>query len=199
MFGKCFHYCGNVRSLLSYCNIDADYTCSLLINYRVKRDSGLSCLPVSNDKLSLSPADRNHAVNCLNPCLYRLFHRLSLNDVRRLSFNGAELICNNRALIIYRPAECINDPSDHCISNRYPGYIPCPFDGIAFLDHGVFAEEDCTYVVFFKVKDHPHYIAREFEQFPGHCIFKSINSCNAVTNLEHGPDTLHMELSLESL
>ena len=59
-------YCG---LLLTYSYIDTDNILSLLVNDSIDSDSCFTCLPVSDDQLTLSLTDRYNGVDCLDTCL----------------------------------------------------------------------------------------------------------------------------------
>ena len=61
----------------------------LLIQNRIDCDGSLAGLPVTDNELTLSTANRDHGVNGLKARLQRLMHRLTLHDAGSLQFEGA--------------------------------------------------------------------------------------------------------------
>ena len=59
-------YCG---LFLADCYIDTDNILTLLVNDSIDSDSCFTCLPVSDDQLTLSLTDRYDGVDCLDTCL----------------------------------------------------------------------------------------------------------------------------------
>ena len=57
---------GNGRCFLTDGNVDTVNALTLLVDDGIDRDGGLTGLTVTDDQLSLSAADRNHGVNCLD-------------------------------------------------------------------------------------------------------------------------------------
>ena len=62
------------------------------------------------------------------------------------------------------------------------------FDGVAFLDLQVVAEDDRADGLFFKVEDLAHRAVLEFQQFAGHRIAKAIDAGDAVADFDNGSD-----------
>ncbi len=54
---------GHRRTFLTDTDIDADHITGFLIDDRVHRNCGFSCLTVPNDQFTLSASDRNHRIN----------------------------------------------------------------------------------------------------------------------------------------
>ena len=75
------------RSLLTDGNIDTIYRLSclierLLVDDSINSDSRLTCLTVTDDKLTLTTTDRNHRVHSLDTSLQWLLNRLTIDNAR---------------------------------------------------------------------------------------------------------------------
>ncbi len=73
---------GNRRLLLPDGVIDADDVVAALIQDRVDGDGGLAGLPVTDDELALTAANRHHGVNRLETGLQRNLYALPVDDAR---------------------------------------------------------------------------------------------------------------------
>ena len=71
---------GNRRALLSDCDVDTDNVGIFLIDNGIDGDFGFTRLSVADDKLTLTSADRNHTVDCLDTCLERNVYTFSFDN-----------------------------------------------------------------------------------------------------------------------
>jgi hypothetical protein len=110
-----------------YGNIDADSV--LLIDNCVKQDSGLTCLPVTDNKFSLSPANRDQPVNGLD----------SGGPALRAVSTTLGALPSMGGTVVWVPchlwsAECVNDPPDIASPTGIELYF-LSFYSVAFFNH----------------------------------------------------------------
>src|SRR6185369_13706682 len=80
-----------------------------------------------------------------------------------------------------------NYPTDECTADRNLDDSSGSLDSRAFLDIlVVFTENSSTDVVFLEVQHHSGYAARELKQFACHCLVKSVDTGNTVTDRDNG-------------
>ena len=77
------------RALLTDGNIDAQNVLALLVDDGIGGNDGLAGLAVTDDKLTLAAANRNHRVDGLNAGLQRLLDGLTVQDAGCRGLNGA--------------------------------------------------------------------------------------------------------------
>ena len=102
----------NRRSFLSNSHIDTYNVFAFLINYCISRYWGFSSLSVPDYKLTLTPADRKHAVYRKYSGFQRNRYRLSFNNSRRRAFNWIEIVLLYLTLSVYRVSYSVNNPAD---------------------------------------------------------------------------------------
>ena len=103
--------------LLTDSNIDTDNVLALLVDYRVNGDFGLTRLTVADDKLTLTSADGDHAVNCLDTRLKRNTNALALNNSGGFGLDRMSCLAINGSLAVNRLAECINDSAEKLLAD----------------------------------------------------------------------------------
>src|SRR4030065_824884 len=148
------HQADNSRPSLTDGTIDADNISAFLIDNCIHHDGGFAYLPVTDDKLSLSPSNGNHGIYCFNACLERLVEWLPSYDTRRYNIHFSCLFCGYWGLPIYRPSDGIHNPAYQCFTNRRFHDLSCTLRNITFLNESVFTEQNCSNSVLFKVQDH---------------------------------------------
>ena len=129
--------CNDLRDcglLLTNRVVDADDPRVVLVQDRVDRHGGLPGLPVADDQLALSPADRDHCVDGFQPRLQRLPHRLPIDDAGRQTFNRRTRKRADRSFAVERLPEGVHHTSQERVSDRHGQDASSPPHGIAFLD-----------------------------------------------------------------
>ena len=115
----------------------------LLVDDRVDGDRGLTGLPVADDQLTLTAADRRHRVDGLDASLQRLGHRLPVDDRRRLELQLALLSgALDRAEAVQRRAERADDAAEEAVAHGHRQHLAGPPDPLAFLDLTKLTEDD---------------------------------------------------------
>ena len=59
------------------------------------------------------------------------------------------------------------------------------FYDVALFDFMIRSHDYCTDIIFFQIQSHSIYIVRKFQKLSRHTAFKSVNSCNTVTDLNY--------------
>ena len=167
-------------------NIDADDILAFLVENRINCNRGFTRLAVTDDELSLPFADRHHGVDRLDPGLQRFIDRLAHQYAGRSIFNRAFLFGNNGTFAIDRLSECIDNTTDQSLANRYFYNFSGRFDNISFFDLSIRAQNDHTDIVFLQIERHAVDAAVKFEQLALHAVAQTIDSGNAVTDLQYG-------------
>ena len=90
----------------------------LLIQDCVDSDRRLACLPISNDELSLTPTNRDQAINCLETCSHWLMKALPWDDSWSFQLHSSTLFSVDGSLPIDWCAECIDNSTQELIPNR---------------------------------------------------------------------------------
>ena len=78
------------RALLTDGNVNADAVLALLVQNGIDTDSGFTGTTVTDDKFTLTTADRNHGVDTFETSLQRYIDWLSVSNARCFNFNVAE-------------------------------------------------------------------------------------------------------------
>ena len=104
--------------LLTDCNIDANNVLAFLIDNSINGNFGFTCLTVTDNKLTLTSSDRNHAVDSLDACLKRNGNTLTLNDTRCFRLDRMSRLAINRAFAVNRFTECINNSAEKLFADR---------------------------------------------------------------------------------
>ena len=84
----------------------------LLVQHGVEGDSSLSGLTITDDKLTLSTADRHHGVDSLETCLYGLVDGLAGKNTRSLELSTALLLCVERTLAVDGLTKGVDDSAE---------------------------------------------------------------------------------------
>src|SRR5574344_1379286 len=87
---ECLHERCYCRTLLADSHIDtidrlACLIVGLLVDDGIDSDGCLTCLAVTDDKLTLTTTDRDHCIDCLQTGLKRLLYWLTEHNTRSLS------------------------------------------------------------------------------------------------------------------
>ncbi|OQB35451.1 MAG: hypothetical protein BWY06_03143 [Candidatus Latescibacteria bacterium ADurb.Bin168] len=179
-------------------HVDAENVLPFLIDDRVNRQRGFPCLPVTDDEFPLSPADRRHRINRLEPGLERRFDRLTLNNTGSLAFDEIIPVGNDVAFAVERVSQRINGPPQKRFAHRNLQNTLRPLCRVAFLDFSGFTEKDAPDVVFFQVERQTHNSVRELHQFSGHYVGKPVYAGDAIPNLKHRSRLVHINTAFKS-
>ena len=85
------HHLRDRRTLLPDRVVNTNQVVALAVDDGVERDGGLAGLAVADDQLALAAANRNHAVDGLQPSRHRLAHRLAVNHAGSNALQRDEL------------------------------------------------------------------------------------------------------------
>ena len=176
------NYGSDGRSLLTDRNVDTEHICISLVDYRIDCDSGLTCLSVANDKLTLTASYRDHRVDSLDTCLERGIYRLSCDDTGCYSFYGAVFVRNDRSLAVDRFAESVYNASEKCVAYRNGYDLTRSLYVGTFLYVGVGAEHNRTYKILLKVESHALHTVVEFEKLVYHTVLESVDTNDTVSD-----------------
>ena len=132
------HHAGNGRLFLADGDVDADHgfiraPVLLLVDDRVHRNSGLTCLAVTDDQLTLAATDRDHRVDRLDTGLQRLGHRLTLGDAGRDDVDESALGGVDRGPAVDRAAERVDHAAEHGFTDGHLQQLAGALDDVAFL------------------------------------------------------------------
>ena len=178
---QCIYYLCHRRRFLSDRNIDADHIFSFLVQDRVHCNRRLSRLTVSDDQLSLSAADREHCINRQDTGLHRNADRLSVNDPRSFLLDRAVTICFDLSSSVNRLAECIDDSSYICFTDRYAGFLSCAGYFRTLTDLRITSEKDTSDLIFADILDHSLKPGLECDDLSVHGVVDAIDRGDPVT------------------
>src|SRR5207247_10008097 len=94
-------------------------------------------------------------------------------------------------------AQRIDHASDDRIADRRFEHAPGGFDGVAFLDLQIIAEDDGADGIFFEVEDLSHRAAFELEQLPGHRALQAVDARDPVADFDDSADFANREPLLD--
>ena len=93
--------------------------------------------------------------------------RLADDDARGDALDRAGLRRLDRALVVERPAQRVDDAAEQRLADRDLDHAAGGLDGVAFLDARGVAEDDGADRLLLEVQGHAHDAARELEQLRG--------------------------------
>jgi len=99
----------NCRCLLSYSNIDTDYILSFLIDNSIQRNGCFPSLTVTDNQLSLPPANREHGINSKNTRFHWNTYRFSFHYSGSLPLYRIIILFFYRTKTVYSITERIDD------------------------------------------------------------------------------------------
>ncbi len=104
------------------------------------------------------------------------------------------LLCINRSLAVNGLSKRIDNTTQHTVPNRYLNYPAGGFYLISLADCRGIAKQYRTNVVLFQVHNHAVYISGELKKFALHGIFQTVNTGNAIGNLDYGTNIGYNQL-----
>src|SRR5262249_11236734 len=186
------------RLLLTDRVVDADDTGVFLIEDRIDGNRGFAGLPVADDQLALSAADRHHRIDGLEAGLQRLLHGLSIDDARRQALDRRELLRRDRALAVDRLPERIDDAAEQLVADRHRDDPPGPLDRVAFPDFAELAQEHRADAVLFEVQRDPVHAVGELEHLAGHRVVDAVHPGDAVADGDDAADLGDIDVDREA-
>ena len=163
-----------------------------MIDNRIDGDRGLAGLAVADDQLTLTAADRDHAVDRLQAGLKRLFDGLARHDAGSFELDTPALFSIKRTAAIDRLAQRIDHAPDQLSSHWNLGDSAGPLDRVAFFDHVGFAEQGRADVIFFEVERDAVNIVGKLQQLAGRDFIETVNTRDTVTGGKHRADFLDL-------
>ena len=177
-------------------DVDRDDVLVLVVDDRVDRDRRLAGLAVADDQLALAAADRDHAVDRLQPGLQRLLHRLALDHARRLELGGPRLGGLDVALAVERVAERVDDAPEQAVAD---GDLQLPagaLDGVALDDVHPLAEQHGADVVGLERERQAGHVVGQLEHLERLAVLEAVDARDAVGDRQHGADLGEVGLTL---
>src|SRR5690606_24927763 len=142
MATKSFCYVSNCRLLLSDRNVDTDHVVVLLVDDRIDRNRRLTSLTVTDDKLPLTTADRDHRVDRLDTCLHRLMNRFTVHNAWCRGLNWAVFLRIDRAFTVDRLSERVHDTAEQGFTDWYLHDASRTLNLVTFVDAGIWTKND---------------------------------------------------------
>src|SRR5205085_3468415 len=132
--------------------------------------------------------DRHHAVDRLETGLYRLFHRLPIDDAGSDTLDRQIFFRDDRPLAIERLAERVDDAAEHGIADGHRDDAPGALHLVAFLDLREVAKEHGTDALLLEIERDAENPARELEHLAGHRPLDAVHARDAVADGDDGAD-----------
>jgi hypothetical protein len=161
-----------------------------LVDDRVDGHGGLAGLLVADDQLPLSPADRSHAVDGLDPGLQGFLHGLALHDRRRLDLQVPDLLGVDRALAVNGSSQRVHDPPEERVPDGHGEDAAGLLDGVALLDLGGLAEHDHPDAVDVEVQGDAEHVVLELEELVRHGVREPLHERHPVPGGDDAADLL---------
>ncbi len=105
----------------------------------------------------------------------------------------------DRALAVDRVAERIDHAAEQALADRHLDDGAGAFDGVAFLDVAVVAEDDDADIVHFEVERHAAGAVGELDHFAGLDLVEAVDAGDAVADRQHLADLGDFRLLAEIL
>ena len=134
-------------AFLSDGDIDANHVGVLLGDDGIDRERGFTNGAIANDQFALATAKREKCINDEQPCLHRLGHKITVNNVRRRALDWIEPVAGNGALAVEWPAQRIDNPAEQVWTNRHAHDIARATHRIACGDHVYAVKKDTSHTV----------------------------------------------------
>ena len=168
--------------------VDADDARVLLVQDGVDGDGGLARLPVADDQLALTAADRHHRVDGLEAGLERLVHALPIDDAGRQALDGRELLRRDRALAVDRLAERVDDAAEQFVADRHRDDAAGALDQVAFLDVPELAQQHGADAFLLEVERDAEHAVRKLEHLARHRVLDAVHAGDAVADRHDAAD-----------
>src|SRR5690606_4177174 len=97
-----------------------------------------------------------------------------------------------------RAAQRVHHAPNQRVSNRHGSDAARPADLVPLVDLGVLTHDDHTDDVGFEVKRHSQDAVFKLDEFLGADVVQPRHTCDAVTDLNHGPDIHRAALALKA-
>ena len=133
----------------------------------------------------------------LMPGLDRRVDALADDDAGGDALDRAGLRRLDRALVVERPAERVDDPAEQGLADRDLDDAARGLDGVAFLDRGGVAEDDRADGLLLEVQGHAHHPARELEHLGREGAVEPVDLGDAVTDLDDRADAARLGRRVE--
>ena len=105
-----------------------------LIQDSINSDCSFASLPITNDQLTLSSANRYKRINRFETCLHRFVDGFSRNDTWCFELDSLSRVGFNWSETIDVVAKSINDTAKKTITNWNIDNGTCAFNNVTFLD-----------------------------------------------------------------
>ena len=133
----------------------------------------------------------------LTPGLDRRVDALADDDARGDALDRAGRGRRDRALVVERATERVDDPAEQRGPDRDLDHAAGRLDRVAFLDRGRVAEDDRADRLLLEVEGHAHQPAGEFEQLGRERAGQPVDLGDPVTDLDDGPDAAGLDTGVE--
>src|SRR5260370_30277811 len=183
--GERLHHLGNGRTLLPDGAVNTYKVVALAVDDGVERDCGFARLPVADDQLALSAANRDHAVNGLESGGHGLAYRLAVDYARSDALDGDELLGIDGPLVVNRLAERGEHAPHHGIAHRDAHDALRALHLVAFFDLGVIAQQHRAHLVFFQVHGDSRHAVPEANQLAGHHLIQLLTTRHSASQCNH--------------
>ena len=185
---------GDLRGLLTNSDIDANDALLaflqalvdvVLVDHRIDSQGSLARAAVTNDQFALPTPDWHERINHFDAGLHRRAHVLAFDNARRNFLNkhqlGVRVVDDCRAVINWVQQRIRHAPDQ--LRRTFDRQNPTGrFDLVAGLQMGDLAEGDDVHLLFFQVKDHTGYIARQQNDLAHLGLRQAISDNHTVTH-----------------
>ena len=184
------HRLGHRRVLLSDGDVDALHALAGLVDDGVDGDRRLAGLAVTDDQLTLPPADRGHGIDGLDTGLHGLGHRLAADDARSLDLHAAGLGAGDRAFAVDGLAQRVHHAAQEGVADRHRLDPAGRLDGLLLFEAVHLAQDDGADGVLVQVEGQAQCPVLELEQFVHRGAGQARHAGDAVTDLDDPADLL---------
>src|SRR5262249_53423507 len=152
------------------------HVAAALVDDRIEGDRGLAGLAVADDDLALAPADRDHRVDRLDPCLEGLLHGLAGDDAGRLDLDASRVLGLERPLAVDRLAERVDDAAEERLADGPLRDAAGASDLVALPDGLLLAQNRRADVVLLEVQHQPVDAVRKLDQLAGGRLVETVDT-----------------------
>ncbi len=186
VLGQGVHQMGYGALLLANGHIDADHPGTLLVQDGIGGDGGFAGLAVTNNQLTLTTTDGNHAIDGLNAGLQGHGNALALQNAGSRGFDGPPLLGLNRPVAINGLAHCVYHTANELLAHRHAHHLAGTLYQAAFPDAHIRAQHNDGYGVFFQVLCHAVLAVFKLHQLAVNGVAQAVDGGNAITNFQNG-------------